>query len=134
MYAFQTTKLPLGLIQEIEKMSRRFLWGGGNDSIRKLHWCNWKLICQPKEKEGLGIKRLRHMNIAMIAKLGWKFLTEPNSLWVKVLQSKYGCLFDERKRYNTSQIWRHIKSTVPLLKAGLESSNHLDDNLGNTPH
>lgn len=63
------------------------------------------------------------MNMAMLAKLGWQFLTRPDLLWVQLLRNKYGDLFQECTKQNISTTWRHIRSTIPLLRACLESSN-----------
>lgn len=41
----------------------------------------WDAICKPKDVGGLGIRRLYDMNRALIAKLGWLLLKNPNSLW-----------------------------------------------------
>lgn len=68
-YALQTVRLPARLIEELERSSRRFFWGE-TDVNTKLHWCNWRTICQPLSTGGPGIKRLRDMNSAMLAKLG----------------------------------------------------------------
>ena len=41
------------------------------------------------ETGGLGIRNMRNMNIAFMAKLGWRFLNAANDLWARVLQTKY---------------------------------------------
>lgn len=38
---------------------------------------------------GLGLKRRREMSVAFSAKLGWRFIKEPNSSWSQVLASIY---------------------------------------------
>lgn len=72
------------------------------------------------------------MNKALLAKLGWKMLTNPEALWVKVLKNKYGELLESGPKSNVSSLWRHIRSTIPLLRARLTSSNTLDDDVGTT--
>lgn len=39
---------------------------------------------------GLGVKNLRVMNKALLAKLTWLLIHHPNQLWIKILISKYG--------------------------------------------
>lgn len=126
MYVMQTTRLPLGLVDDIERLARRFFWGE-DDNVRKVHWCSWEILTQPKAGGGLGIKKLREFNIALLAKLGWTMLTQPDVLWVRILLSKYGDLMASRTPLQTSSFWRHLRSTVPLLRAGLETSNVRDD-------
>lgn len=57
-YAMQTTRLPFRLVDEVEKLTRRFFWGDTKNTHR-LHWVKWSTICRDKSSGGLGIKRLR---------------------------------------------------------------------------
>ena len=50
----------------------------------------WDTICQPKPSGGLGLKQLNLMNDALLMKIGGGLIASPNSLWLKVLLSKYG--------------------------------------------
>jgi hypothetical protein len=38
---------------------------------------------------GLGIRRMQHMNNAIVTKSGWSVLVKEDKLWVKLLSSKY---------------------------------------------
>lgn len=49
----------------------------------------WQTICKPKEGGGLGFRRARDMNKALLAKLCWRFLMEQDKLWVRLMGSKY---------------------------------------------
>lgn len=49
---------------------------------------SWDKIVDPSEG-GLGIRKNKNVNAAMVAKLGQKILTEPNNVWVKVVSAKY---------------------------------------------
>lgn len=113
-YAMRTVRLPASIIEEMEKIIRRFFWGDSHEK-RKMHWISWAQVCLPKDRGGLGIKSLRDMNTAMLAKLGWLILTRPDELWVQVLRNKYGHLLSSTPRRNTSALWRHIRATIPLI-------------------
>lgn len=89
LYIMQMVRVPIGLIEDIEKLMRRSIWGK-TDQLRKIHWCSWEVIYQPKDRGGLGLLCPRDINLAMLAKLGWCFLTQPNALWVRILRAKYG--------------------------------------------
>ncbi|XP_019429666.1 PREDICTED: uncharacterized protein LOC109337200 [Lupinus angustifolius] len=69
--------------------SRRFLWGKGEES-KGIHWVRWEKVCMPKDEGGLGIKNLFLFNLALLDKWRWRLLFDGNSLWVKVLKSRYG--------------------------------------------
>ena len=47
------------------------------------------IITKGKEHGGLGIKKMQEMNLAFMSKLGWKVLTNKESLWAKTLICKY---------------------------------------------
>lgn len=69
-YAMQTTLLPEGVCEAIDKKIRSFIWGS-TDSKRRAHLVNWDQITQPKNRGGLGLRKARDMNHAFLAKLGW---------------------------------------------------------------
>lgn len=46
-YVMQTTKLPKSTCDEIDKISRRFIWGGTNEQ-RRIHSVAWDTITKPK--------------------------------------------------------------------------------------
>uniref|UniRef100_A0A803PYR5 Reverse transcriptase domain-containing protein n=1 Tax=Cannabis sativa TaxID=3483 RepID=A0A803PYR5_CANSA len=78
----------LGILKEMESMIARFLWGSTSNK-HKLHWGNWKKLCRLKEQSGMGFRDLEDFNKAMLAKQGWKLITEPASLMTRVLKALY---------------------------------------------
>ncbi|CAA0824102.1 Unknown protein [Striga hermonthica] len=85
----QSARLPNAICEGLEKRCRRFVWGGSGDT-RKLSLVKWNEVCQARRCGGLGLKRQRLMNDALLMKLGWKYLTDHNALWVHVWKAKYG--------------------------------------------
>ena len=55
--------------------------------MRKMHWCSWDKVTLPKTKGGLGLSRLSECNDALILKWLWRYRTEPESMWKKVIDS-----------------------------------------------
>ena len=47
-------------------------------------------MCTNKRKGGLGIKSLSKINKALLCKWSWQFVNDRNSLWRKVICSKFG--------------------------------------------
>lgn len=80
----------LFLLSPSSLISYAFL--GDQDQKRKIHTIVWFTISQDKVVRGLGIKNLKIMNKAFLAKLAWRFATEQNKLWAKILYSKYAPL------------------------------------------
>ncbi|CAN1175298.1 Putative ribonuclease H protein At1g65750 [Linum perenne] len=87
-YVMQTAVLPVATCEAIDRKIKNFVWGS-SDEARKVHLVAWETVCTPKEEGELGLKSARFLNRAYMNKLAFKFLQEPEKLWVKVLQSKY---------------------------------------------
>lgn len=45
--------IPKGLLDDIDRICRQFLWGGGKPAM-----VNWETMCQPKKYGGLGLKNI----------------------------------------------------------------------------
>ncbi|KAF4378726.1 hypothetical protein F8388_006177 [Cannabis sativa] len=62
----------------------------GNESKdRFLALCDWNSLCLPLDRGGLNFKKFGDINLALVAKLGWKLAKEEDSLWCKVFKAKY---------------------------------------------
>lgn len=68
----------------------------------------------------MGFRLMKDINISLIAKLGWKILSNHNCLWVSHFREKY-------VKYGSlifcplgsgSYVWNGIKSIIPMLKLG----------------
>jgi hypothetical protein len=59
--------IPKGVCDELERNICNFWWGSSTDK-RKVHWVKWKDICNHKKKGGIGFRRLRAFNEALLAK------------------------------------------------------------------
>ncbi|CAA0816650.1 Unknown protein [Striga hermonthica] len=93
-YTMQSALLPNSISAGLEKRIRRIIWGGSEDK-RKLSLVKWEEVYLPKALGGLGVKRQRVMNEALLMKIGWKFLTDQNSLWARIWKVKYGNILFE---------------------------------------
>ncbi|RVW26080.1 putative ribonuclease H protein [Vitis vinifera] len=97
----------------LEKIQRDFLWGGGALEQRP-HLVRWNLVCLEKKKGGLGVRNLALMNKALLGKWNWRFATEREVLWKKVISHKYGveeggwCTRAERGRHGVG-LWKAIR-------------------------
>ena len=75
-------------------------------------------VCIEKRKGGIGIKSFSKMNKALLSKWNWWFANDRNSLWRKVICSKFGESSDGwhtrdlRGGYGTS-LWKEIRKEWP---------------------
>ncbi|KAL2246927.1 UNVERIFIED_CONTAM: hypothetical protein Sindi_2545000 [Sesamum indicum] len=84
--------LPKGVIKDIEKRLRAFLWRGtGNSGYPKVAW---KEICKPKEEGGLGLKDMGTLNRSLMCKKLCEVIRcDRTSIWVEWL--RHGRLRDD---------------------------------------
>lgn len=121
-YTMQTMLMPAGIWEEIDKRVRRFLWGGTPEK-RRCHLVRWDIVTKPKNSGGLGIRSTKEVNLAFMAKLGWKLLNNEDCMWVEILKAKYahgrkGMNIFEPKRIS-SNAWRGIVSALPTIREGI---------------
>ena len=121
-YTMQTMDVPMKVCNDIHRLHRNFLWG---DTIekRKVHLVNWELVCQLKKMGGLGIRKTRNQNLALLAKLSWKLICEEGALGKDVLKKKYlktTSLNKWPKRRPASHVWRGILKTRSTLGKGVK--------------
>jgi exonuclease III len=87
-HVMQCCLLPTSISKELDKLNRSFLWGDTVEK-KKVHLLNWKTITQAKEDGGLGIKRSKSRNLALLASRAWKLQFSTSEEWAKLFKSKY---------------------------------------------
>ena len=112
-------KMPVSVGTRLKKIQREFLWGGGSLE-KKPHLVNWMTLCTKKKKGGLGLRRFSNLNKVLLCKWCWRFVNERNSLWRKVISSKFGegiggWSFGNIKGGFRVGLWREIRKEWPLL-------------------
>ena len=78
------------MANQIEKLQQNFLWGGIGDEP-KFHLVKWATVCTPISSGGLGIRKVRLFNEALLEKWLWRFGMDKDALWRQVIEVKYGC-------------------------------------------
>ena len=117
IYYLSLFRMPLKVCAILEKIQRQFLWGG-SDRDRKIYLVRWTTVCMDKSKSGIRIKSFSNMNKALLSKWSWRFANERNSLWRKVICSKFGesCgewhTSDIKSGYGSS-LWKDIRIEWP---------------------
>lgn len=105
----QIEKLPTWVLNELDKVTRRCVWGK-KDGARGVHLINWETMIMPKLMGGANIKMAQRMNWELLAKLAWRMLHSKGALWSELLKSKYGVLENDgahlKFKSRSSQVWR----------------------------
>uniref|UniRef100_A0A803PEX7 RNase H type-1 domain-containing protein n=1 Tax=Cannabis sativa TaxID=3483 RepID=A0A803PEX7_CANSA len=117
MSCFRITK---GIIHEIESLIARFWWGSTSNK-HKIHWGNWRKLCKLKENGGMGFRDLEDFNQSILAKQGWKLITEPDCLLSRVLKALYfpnETFFEANLGHFGSSVWKGILWGRDLLAKG----------------
>ena len=101
-------------------MMRKFLWGQrGQES--KIAWVSWKKMCKSKMNGGMGFKNPQAFNLAMLAKQGWRLISNPNSLVAQIYKARYylpGDVFQAKLGSSPSYTWRSIFNGLEVVKGG----------------
>ncbi|KAJ0482569.1 putative reverse transcriptase zinc-binding domain-containing protein [Helianthus annuus] len=93
-----------------------------------MNWVAWDWITWPKSKGGLGINRLKEINLALLFKWGWMYRVENQNLWRKVVEACHG---NNNQRsflplnVKTSGCWKNIVNAISNLKINGKGLNSL---------
>ena len=110
-YFLSLFPVPAKVANHMKKLRRDFLWS--SIDAPKMPLVEWVKFCMMLQNGGLGIQRLRQFNYALLDKWLWRYRTERNALWRKVIEAKYGdgrggwCTKPVTGTYGVS-VWRHI--------------------------
>jgi hypothetical protein len=112
-YYLSLFPVPMSVANRIEKIQRDFLWGGMGDE-KKLHLVSWNQVCRPLRAGGLGIRNIFKFNKALLGKWLWRYATEREALWYKVIKEKYeeqdgGWCSKEVSGTFGVGLWKHIR-------------------------
>ena len=120
-YTMSCFLLPNQWCADLNSLTAKFWWGGGSGA-RKIHWSKWSDLCKPKENGGLGFRDWRAFNIALLAKQGWRLLTNTHSLFYRTFKAKYfsvGNFIRAKVGSNPSFIWRSFLEAREVLRDGI---------------
>ena len=66
-YTMGMFKIPKALCDTINSTLAKYWWGQTKDE-KKIHWINWKELCTPKKKGGMGFRDIQAFNLALLVK------------------------------------------------------------------
>jgi hypothetical protein len=123
MYYLSLFPVPMSAAKRMEKIQREFLWGGMGDD-QKLNLVSWNQICRPLRAGGLGIRNVHKFNQALMGKWLWRYATEREALWHKIIKAKYEdqdggwCSKEVSGPYGVG-LWKHIRRGWGIFSEGV---------------
>jgi hypothetical protein len=87
-HVMQCCMLPSHISKEMDQINRNFLWSD-TVSQKKIHLLNWDTISRPKEEGGLGTKKSKCRNIALLVKRTWTLRLGSKEVWTDIFRCKY---------------------------------------------
>ncbi|GJW50312.1 hypothetical protein Tco_0091663 [Tanacetum coccineum] len=88
IYHMSIFKVPMKVLQRMESIRSRFFLCV--DLNRKNRYGKWSKVLCSKEKGGLGVSSLYALNRALMCKWVWRFTTQKNLLWTRVIKAIHG--------------------------------------------
>jgi len=49
----------------------------------------WNKLCREKSKGGIGLRRMKHLNLVLRDKMDWQLPLKEDKDWIKICKSKY---------------------------------------------
>ena len=94
----------------------------------KIHWINWKWLCNPKKSGGMGFWDIHAFNLAMLAKQPWRLISQQTSLFFQVYKVRYfpnGSFLDASLGSNPSYMWRSVLKARDIILVGSGDLIHI---------
>lgn len=126
-YYLSLFKAPVTVLDGLERIIRKFLWGGSSE-VRKIHWVAWERVTSPVDVGGLGLSKLLDVNIALLSKWVWRYRNETSSLWRRVVDAFHGtprCWSSIPVCNTLSGVWSSIVKTISKVRVAEVNFNQL---------
>ncbi|XP_019181376.1 PREDICTED: uncharacterized protein LOC109176397 [Ipomoea nil] len=120
-YTMSIYYLPVTFCERLERMMNKFWWLSSRNGGGGIRWMAWDRMCGPKSMGGLGFKNLHKFNVALLAKQGWRLLSNPCSMVAKIYKARYYAtkdFLDANIGTNPSYCWRSIVAGQEILRKG----------------
>ncbi|GKC31773.1 RNA-directed DNA polymerase, eukaryota [Tanacetum coccineum] len=129
IYDMTIFKVPKSILNTMESIQRRF-FNGVKEGDRKISWTKWHTVLAAKKHGGLGVSSFYALNRALLFKWVWRFLSQDNSLWYRVISAIHGVNCQHLAAYNST--WSTIIKEINFLKdKGIDLIAHCKIRVGN---
>lgn len=129
IYALSLFGIPMRFAEKIKKIQRDFLWSG-LEGKKRYPLFAWEKVYLPKRYGGLGIRKLSHLNKALLAKQIWCIFNITGE-WRDTLVNKYISKPSLHFILNNEDIPKGLIIWNGILKARDLAKANVSWNLGN---
>ncbi|GJX25500.1 RNA-directed DNA polymerase, eukaryota [Tanacetum coccineum] len=114
----------------MEALRRDFFHGTHND-VKKIAWVKWSKVLSSKKNGGLGVSSFYASNRALLFKWIWRFISQDNSLWARVINAIHGHSIQVPAASSPS-LWISIVREFHVLKSrGIDLVSYCKKRIGN---
>ena len=120
-YTLSAFHIPTKNCDKLDSMTRRFWWKPKENEGRFIAWKQWDKLYRPKAVGGLGFKKTKEVNVALLAKPAWMVASRKHSICMEVLCNKYKVKKDWLRadpKKIASLMWRGIEEAKKLIVKG----------------
>ncbi|KAL0907983.1 hypothetical protein M5K25_022443 [Dendrobium thyrsiflorum] len=111
-YLLAHTKVPMSILDRIDKICRSFLWHDKDDR-RGVHY-----VCLPQDQGGLGVKSMRLWSGPFRARLAWHFFQFPLHWHNSLLRETYGESLEMTAKHH-GRSWKILQDGWRALKGAV---------------
>lgn len=126
IYYFSLSKAPKKVIDMLEGIRRKFLWGGEEEN-RKINWVAWDIVTRPKHIDSLWVINYRSLNITLLAKWWWLLKIEGYNLWSSGIKALHNVVCIDEKSFVKCGILGMWLSVYQINKGLVEGDLSLED-------
>lgn len=119
-YIMSQVWVPQGVCNNLDSVVKNFIWK--NRDGKGLHMVGWNKITLPKRFGGLGLRKARDHNVALLGKHVWDIILDRNKPWVKLIKASYckNTSFMDMDTTRGSQVWNAFQKARDVLKQSFE--------------
>ncbi|GJX83607.1 RNA-directed DNA polymerase, eukaryota, reverse transcriptase zinc-binding domain protein [Tanacetum coccineum] len=126
-------RVPSRVLHVLESIRGHF-FNGHEMGSNKATWVKWNYVLTDKKHGGLGVSSLYALNRGLMIKWVWRFFTQKESIWAKVITAIHGDYDKVESRCHAvgRSCWLSIVNEVRILKnKGMNIFDFMNLKLGN---
>nr|GEZ07468.1 RNA-directed DNA polymerase, eukaryota [Tanacetum cinerariifolium] len=109
-------------------------FNGVQGNEKKISWVKWTKVLSEKKFGGLGVSSFFALNRALLFKWAWRFISDDNSLWSRVISAIHGPNLQVRSSAPRSLWCAIIREIQKLKNKGVDLISFCKKKVGNGIH